>query len=129
MCAVLDWALISDADTLLIILRQALAKLSDVKKELKDLALMKQHAASVSKTIKDIERVGQEIKNLETDLEATGSSRTAEDVQSQLNDVSANLCVSPYATMPSILIASGVVDPMSVNARHSKMRRRGPIML
>ena len=54
---------------------------------------MKQHAANVSKAIKDIERVGQEVKNLETDLEATGSSRTAEDVQSQLNDVSANLFV------------------------------------
>jgi len=56
---------------------------------------MRQHAASVSKTIKDIERIGQEVKNLETDLEATGSSRTAEDVQSQLNDVSANLFVVP----------------------------------
>ena len=56
---------------------------------------MKQHAASVSKTAKDIERVIQEVKNLETDLEATGSSRTAEDVQNQLNDVSANLCVAP----------------------------------
>ena len=52
---------------------------------------MKQHATSVSKTIKDIERITQEVKNLETDLEATGSSRTAEDVQNQLNDVSANL--------------------------------------
>jgi DNA repair protein RAD50 len=56
---------------------------------------MKQHAASVSKAIKDIERVSQEVKNLETDLEATGSSRTADDVQSQLNDVSVNLSVVP----------------------------------
>ena len=91
----LDRAFISNANACSIILPQALAKLNDVKKELKDLALMKQHAASVSKTIKDIERVGQEVKNLETDLEATGSTRTAEDVQSQLNDVSANLCVVP----------------------------------
>ena len=56
---------------------------------------MRQHAASVSRTIKDIERVSQEVKNLETDLEATGSSRTAEDVQNQLNDVSANLYATP----------------------------------
>jgi len=54
---------------------------------------MKQHAANVSKAIRDIERVSQEVKNLETDLEATGSLRSAEDVQNQLNDVSANLCV------------------------------------
>ena len=125
----LDWAFVSNADPHSIILLQALAKLSDVKKELKELALMKQHAASVSKAIKDIERVGQEVKNLETDLEATGSSRTAEDVQSQLNDVSANLCAALYATMPSVLIALGVVDPTSVNARHFRMRRRGLIML
>ena len=52
---------------------------------------MRQHAANVSKIIKDIERVSQEVKNLETDLEATGSSRTADDVQNQLNDVSTNL--------------------------------------
>ena len=93
---------------------------------------MKQHATSVSKIIKDIERVGQEVKNLETDLEATGSTRTAEDVQSQLNDVSANLSVVllvSCTTMPGVLIASGVADPMSVNARHSKTRRRELIML
>ena len=73
-----------------------MTRLNEVKKELKDLASLKQHAASVSKAIKDIERVSQEVKNLETDLEATGSSRTAEDVQNQLNDVSANLYVIPF---------------------------------
>lgn len=56
--------------------------------------MIKQHAATISKAIKDIERIGQEVKNLETDLEATGSSRTAEDVQSQLNDVSTSLSVN-----------------------------------
>lgn len=81
--------------TPLTVLPQALARLNEVKKELKDLALMKQHSASVSKTIRDIERIGQEVKNLETDLEATGSSRTADDVQNQLNEVSANMCVLP----------------------------------
>jgi hypothetical protein len=94
---------------------------------------MKQHAASVSKAIKDIERVSQEVKNLETDLEATGSSRTADDVQNQLNDVSANLCVVPSCFLcyhvSGVLIASDVVDPMSVNVRHSKPRRRGLTML
>lgn len=56
---------------------------------------MRQHAATVSRTIKDVERIGQEVKNLETDLEATGSSRTADDVQGQLNEVSENLSVAP----------------------------------
>lgn len=74
---------------------QAFAKLNEVKREFKDLSLMKQHSASVSRAIKDIERITQEVKNLKTDLEATGSSRTADDVQNQLNEVSANLCVLP----------------------------------
>lgn len=90
---------------------------------------MKQHATSVSKAIKDIERISQEVKNLETDLEATGSSRTAEDVQNQLNDVSANLCVIPCTTVSSMPIASGAADPTSVNVRRSKLRRRELIML
>lgn len=94
---------------------------------------MKQHAASVSKATKDIERVGQEIKNLETDLEATGSSRTADDVQNQLNDVSANLCVTPLlipcTAVSGVLIASGAVDPTSVSVRRSRWRRRGLTML
>ena len=79
------------------VLLQALAKLNEVKKELKDLASMKHHSANVSKATKDIERISQEVKNLETDLEATGSTRTADDVQNQLNEVSANLCVPPRA--------------------------------
>ena len=54
---------------------------------------MKNHSANVSKATKDIERISQEVKNLETDLEATGSSRTADDVQNQLNEVTANLYV------------------------------------
>ena len=56
---------------------------------------MKQHSMSVSKAIKDIERISQEVKNLETDLEATGSARTTDDVQNQLQDVSNSMCVVP----------------------------------
>lgn len=109
-----------------------MAKLDDVKKDLKDLALMKQHAANVSKVTKDIERIGQEVKNLETDLEATGSSRTAEDVQSLLNEVSTNLSVVSFlflATVPCVLIILGVADLTSVNVKRSKRRRRGLITL
>lgn len=109
-----------------------MTKLNDIKKDLKDLALMKQHAANVSKAIKDIERIGQEVKNLETDLEATGSSRTAEDVQSVLNEVSANLSVVSFrfpATVPRVLIILGVVDPTNVNVKRSRRRKRGPTML
>ena len=108
-----------------------MAKLDDVKRDLKDLALMKQHATNVSKLVKDIERIGQEVKNLETDLEATGSSRTAEDVQSLLNEVSTNLSVSYLfrAIVPRVLIIPDVADLTSVNVKLSKRRRRGLTML
>jgi DNA repair protein RAD50 len=89
----LDKTFTSILPLLAAILPQALTRLNEVKKELKDLMLMKQHSTNVSKTIKDIERINQEVKNLETDLEATGSTRTADDVQNQLNEVSTNLCV------------------------------------
>ena len=91
--------------------------------------MMRQHAANVSKAIKDTERISQEVKNLETDLEATGSSRTAEDVQNQLNDVSANLCVIHCAAIFGVLTGSGVDGPTNVNDRRSKLRRRGLTML
>jgi DNA repair protein RAD50 len=52
---------------------------------------MKQHASAVSKNLKDIERLSHEIGNLETDLEATGSVKTADDVQQELNDLSSKL--------------------------------------
>jgi DNA repair protein RAD50 len=72
---------------------QALTRVNDVKKELKDISMMKQHASAVSKALKDVERLLQEISNLETDLEATGSIKTADDVQQELNDLSSQLLV------------------------------------
>ena len=103
-----------------------MAKLNEVKKELKDLALMKQHSSNMSKAIKDIERISQEVKNLETDLEATGSSRTADDVQNQLNEVSANLCVFfSFLILVSEALTHVVGDPTSGNVRHYKLRKSG----
>ena len=109
-----------------------MTKLNDIKKDLKDLALMKQHAANVSKALRDVERIGQEVKGLETDLEATGSSRTAEDVRTILNEVSANLSVVSFrfrAAVSYVLIIPDVVDLTRVNVRRSKRRKRVPTIL
>ena len=128
MCALLD----ETSTSILLPLTvppQALAKLNEIKKELKDLGLMKQHSASVSKVSKDIERITQEVKNLETDLEATGSSRTADDVQTQLNEVTANLCVFSFSFLVSLYLAyrwSVVADPTSGSVRRCKPRKNGP---
>lgn len=52
---------------------------------------MKQQASLVTKTLKDIERIVQEIKLLENDLETTGSAKTADDVQDELNALADSL--------------------------------------
>ncbi len=52
---------------------------------------MKQHAAHVSRTQKDVERLKQEIANIEADLSATGSTKTADDVQEELDALSAEM--------------------------------------
>lgn len=52
---------------------------------------MRQHAASVSRAQKDIERLKQEIATLESDLVASGSTKTADDVQQELDQITAEL--------------------------------------
>jgi DNA repair protein RAD50 len=52
---------------------------------------MKQHANHVSRTQKELERLKQEIINIETDLSATGSTKTADDVQLELDALSDNM--------------------------------------
>lgn len=47
--------------------------------------MLKQHASTVTRLQKDVERAKQEIKNLEADLSTTGSTKTADDVQTELD--------------------------------------------
>lgn len=54
---------------------------------------MRQHATSVSKAQKDIQRLKQEIAALESDLVATGSTKTADDVRRELDQVKDELCI------------------------------------
>lgn len=68
--------------------------MNEVKKELREITAMKPHASLVSRTLKDVERLTKEIKNLETDLEATGSVKTPDGVQQELDTLTATLYVS-----------------------------------
>jgi DNA repair protein RAD50 len=68
-----------------------LEQLNDLKRELKDIQSMKQHAGHVSRTHKEIDRIQQEIKNIEAELLDTGSVRTADDVQVELDALSGQL--------------------------------------
>ncbi|RDX42487.1 hypothetical protein OH76DRAFT_1362729 [Lentinus brumalis] len=63
-----------------------------VTRELKEIIDMRQHAVSVSKAHKDIERLKQDIKDLEDSLKgSSGSTKTADDVQQELQQLSDEL--------------------------------------
>ena len=62
-----------------------------MKRELKDIALLKDYAKTVSRLQREIERAEQEAKDVESDLSITGSTRTADDVQEELNTLSGDL--------------------------------------
>lgn len=70
---------------------QALEKLDSVKRQLKDISILKDHAKTVSRLQREAERAEQEVSNLESDLSATGSTKTADNVQEELNDLSTEL--------------------------------------
>ena len=66
-------------------------KLNGLKRELKDIVVLKEHASNVSRTQKELERLKQEIASIENDLLATGSTKTADDVQAELDALTENL--------------------------------------
>lgn len=46
------------------------------------------HATFVARTKREIEQLQKEVKQLEKDLVSTGSTRTADDVQRELDEIS-----------------------------------------
>jgi hypothetical protein len=58
---------------------------------MKDMSVMKQAANHVSRTQKDISRLRDEISSIEKELAATGSTRTADDVQLELDALSVEM--------------------------------------
>ena len=72
-------------------LMQAVANLNDLKREIKDIAFLKQHAATVSSTLSQITALKRDISVLESDLSSSGSTKTVDDVQGELDVVSDSL--------------------------------------
>jgi DNA repair protein RAD50 len=67
---------------------QAAQIVNDMKKDIRDIATLKQHAAAITKNQSEIGRLTTEIANLEEELSSTGSSKTADDVQTELDALS-----------------------------------------
>jgi DNA repair protein RAD50 len=70
---------------------QASDKLEVLKKELKELASLRQHAVNVSRLHSDCKDLRKEISSVENSLAVTGSTKTADDVQGELDDLSTSL--------------------------------------
>jgi len=70
---------------------QANDKLQVLKRELKELLSLRQHAANVSRLHSDCNDLRKEISNVEKSLAVTGSKKTADDVQQELDELSAAL--------------------------------------
>ncbi|KAG9308463.1 P-loop containing nucleoside triphosphate hydrolase protein [Chiua virens] len=67
---------------------QAEQKVADMKKEIRDVGMLKQHAVVITKNQSEIERLTTEIGHLEEELSSTGTSKTADDVQTELDSLS-----------------------------------------
>lgn len=70
---------------------QANDKLQVLKRELKELVSLRQHAVNVSRLHTDCKDLRKEISNVENSLAVTGSKKTADDVQQELDELSAAL--------------------------------------
>ncbi|KAF5382729.1 hypothetical protein D9615_002851 [Tricholomella constricta] len=70
---------------------EAIENLDTVKRELKDILVLKDHVKAVIRLQADIGRAETDIANLESDLLTTGSTKTADDVQVELDEASAEL--------------------------------------
>ena len=55
---------------------------------MKDIAALRQQANSVSQLQKDTERLKREITTIESELMVTGSTKTADDLQEELDTIS-----------------------------------------
>ncbi|KDQ62331.1 hypothetical protein JAAARDRAFT_66083 [Jaapia argillacea MUCL 33604] len=69
----------------------SLQRLNEVKRELRELATMKQQATHVSRNQKDVDRLRREIAAIEDSLSSTGSTKTPDDVQAELDSLSTSL--------------------------------------
>ncbi|KAG6912106.1 hypothetical protein DXG01_000599 [Tephrocybe rancida] len=70
---------------------EAIDNLDMVRRELKDIGVLKEHIKTVSRLRIEVARAKDDAENYETDLHASGSIKTADDVQRELDDVTTNL--------------------------------------
>ncbi|KIM89254.1 hypothetical protein PILCRDRAFT_218441 [Piloderma croceum F 1598] len=79
---------------------EASDKMDELKKLLKDVTSMKQHAINIARTQKETDRLRDEISSLESELKSTGSTKTADEVEAELDALAVDLYALP-CNLPS----------------------------
>lgn len=70
---------------------QAAQTVENIKKAIRDVIALKQQAATVSRNLNDVDRLKAETASLEEELSASGSTKTADDVQMELDALSGEI--------------------------------------
>ncbi|TCD70142.1 DNA repair protein rad50 [Steccherinum ochraceum] len=70
---------------------KAISKVDESRGKLKDLTKLKQEASMITRIREEIENLKRDVTSLEGDLAASGSTKTADEVQEQLEKVSSEL--------------------------------------
>ncbi|KAJ6508778.1 hypothetical protein C8R45DRAFT_1050733 [Mycena sanguinolenta] len=66
-------------------------KVEDLKRDLRDIRSLKTHAQTVSRLQKELKRAKEEVADAEKQLSATGSTKTLDDVQTELDNLLADI--------------------------------------
>jgi DNA repair protein RAD50 len=74
-------------------MQQATEELKAVKFQLRELRALQSGASIVTRTYREVEKLGREIKDLELTLMPSGITDTADDIQAQLDAIDGKLQV------------------------------------
>ncbi|KAH8825323.1 AAA domain-containing protein [Flagelloscypha sp. PMI_526] len=79
---------------------KASESLAAIVKDLKDIAALKTQASSITRLHREVAAAQSEISSLETQLAATGSTKTADDVQNEIDNLGTQMYVRPSVYVP-----------------------------
>ncbi|KAJ6559188.1 hypothetical protein DFH09DRAFT_921753 [Mycena vulgaris] len=66
-------------------------KIEDIKRDLRDMRILKNHAQTVSRLQRELKRTSEIVANIEKELSTTGSTKTIDDVQNELDELLAEI--------------------------------------
>ncbi|KAJ7935649.1 hypothetical protein B0H13DRAFT_485765 [Mycena leptocephala] len=66
-------------------------KIEDLKRDLRDIRTLKTHAQTVTRLQKELKRANEAVANIEKQLSSTGSTKTVDEVQNELDELLADI--------------------------------------